>query len=336
MGRSERQADILNLLKRLGQGNRDLSPLKELFWTQLNYRRINSPISRRTWPDIAAKALATDPVLLAAAGPDKDFRVIYAQLDSDKLQLGAERPVVSRLLQDHPYALFVFSDSTQKNWHFVNVKHDGERDKRRLFRRITVGPEEQLRTACERIAMLDVANDTDWIRALRHPLGVNDIQQRHDEAFDVEEVGQGFYQGYRDQFWNLVDAIGRSNKGKSHFMGDQGKHNVHRFTQLLLGRLLFLYFIQKKRWLNSEPEFLFTRFKPYQGHERGSFYWDILEPLFFEGLNRPGTHKTILKETCEIPYLNGGLFEANKEFFEADELKHPVVPNARFGDLFAF
>lgn len=336
MGLSARQADILTLLKKLRQGNRDLAPLKELFWRQLNYRRINSPISRRTWPDTAAKALATDPVLFAAAGPAKDFHVIYAQLDKDKLQLGAERPVVSRLLQDHPYALFVFSDSSQRHWHFLNVKHDEKGGKRRLFRRITIGPEERLRTACERIAMLDVVDDTDWIQALRHPLGVNDIQQRHDVAFDVEEVGGGFYQGYHDQFWNFVDAIGRSNKGKSHFMGAQGKHNVHRFTQLLLGRVLFLYFIQKKRWLNSEPEFLFTRFKPYQGHESRSFYWDILEPLFFEGLNRPGKHKTILTETCEIPYLNGGLFEANTDFCEADELKHPVVPNAQFTDLFTF
>lgn len=336
MGLSERQADVFKLLKELGQGNRDLSPLKELFWTQLNYRHVNSPISRRGWPDTAAKALVKDPVLFAAAGSDRDFSVIYAQLNSDKLQLGAERPVVSQLLRDHLYALFVFSDSTQKHWHFVNVKADGQQDKRRLFRRITVGPDEQLRTACDRIAMLDVADDADWIQALRHPLGVNDIQQRHDQAFDVEEVGRGFYQGYQDRFWNFVDAIGKSNKGKSHFMGDRGKQNVRRFTQLLLGRVLFLYFIQKKRWLNSEPEFLFTRFKSYQGHERSSFYWDILEPLFFEGLNRPGKHKTILKETCTIPYLNGGLFEPQTDFFEADGLKHPVVPNAQFSELFTF
>ena len=303
MGLSARQQVILNLLKELGQASHGLEPLKKLFSTQLNYRYINSSISRRNWSDTAAKVLTRDPLLLAAAGPDNDFRVIYAQLDSKKLQLGAERPVIARLLQDHPYALFVFSDSTQKKWHFVNVKDDEQHDKRRLFRRITIGPEERLRTASERIAMLDVADDTNWIQALRHPLGVNDIQQRHDEAFDVEEVGQGFYQEYRDRFWDFVDVIGRSNKGKSHFMGEQGKHNVRRFTQLLLGRVLFLYFIQKKRWLNSEPEFLFTRFMSYQGHEKGSFYWDILEPLFFQGLNRPGKHKTIHKETCTIPYL---------------------------------
>lgn len=336
MGLSQSKDAVLECLKELGQGDQRLEPLKELFWSQLNYRRINSSISRRTWPDTVAEALATDPVLLASAGPDKDFRIIYAQLDADKLQLGAERPVVSRLLQDHPYALFVFSDSTQKHWHFLNVKDDKQHDKRRLFRRITVGPEEQLRTACERIAMLDVAHDTDWIRALRHPLGVNDIQHRHDQAFDVEEVGQGFYQGYRERFRSFVEAIDRSNKGKAHFMGDRGKHNVRRFTQLLLGRVLFLYFIQKKLWLNNEPEFLFTRFKPYQGHERRNYYWDILEPLFFEGLNRPGQQKKILKETCTIPYLNGGLFEAKKDFCEADELTHPVVPNSQFADLFAF
>lgn len=146
MGLSERQADIFKALKALGQGNQGLEPLKKLFWTQFNYpHQINSTISRRNWSDTAAKVLVKDPLLFASAGTDNDFHIIYAQLNSDKLQLGAERPVVSRLLQDHPYALFIFSDSDQKTWHFVNVNYDRERERRRLFRRITVGPEERLR-----------------------------------------------------------------------------------------------------------------------------------------------------------------------------------------------
>ncbi len=70
--------------------------------------------------------------------------------------MGAERPVVSRLLQQHPYALFVFSDDQQNRWHFLNVKYDSDAQKRRIFRRITVGPDERLRTASERLTMLDL------------------------------------------------------------------------------------------------------------------------------------------------------------------------------------
>ena len=152
MTRLERQQPVQDLLKRL----RGLEPLKELFWTQLNYERINQPLSRRPWPETAAKALAEDPILLAGGGQDKGFHVIYARLASDRLRLVDERPVISQFLRDHPYALFIFSNRTQNRWHFANVKYDSQAERRRVFRRITVGPEERLRTASERIARLDL------------------------------------------------------------------------------------------------------------------------------------------------------------------------------------
>jgi hypothetical protein len=52
-------------------------PLKELFWTKLNYDQVNKPIARRSWPEPASAALADDPTLLAAGGRDGDSRVLY-------------------------------------------------------------------------------------------------------------------------------------------------------------------------------------------------------------------------------------------------------------------
>src|SRR5437867_8376147 len=140
MSRPERQQNVLDLLN----GLRGIEPLKRLFWSELNYQRVNQPLSRRGWTESASKPLADDPVLFAGGGEDNDFHVIYARLASDRLLLGNERPVVSRLLKEHPYALFVVSNATQDRWHFLNVKYDESAEKRRLFRRITVGPEERL------------------------------------------------------------------------------------------------------------------------------------------------------------------------------------------------
>ena len=64
MPQRERQQTVLDLLKDL----RGLDPLKELFWSELNYERVNQPLSRRDWTDTAAKALAEDPVLFAGGG----------------------------------------------------------------------------------------------------------------------------------------------------------------------------------------------------------------------------------------------------------------------------
>src|SRR5207237_752636 len=112
MSRPERQQNVLDLLKEL----RGIEPLKQLFWWELSYQRVNQPLSRRGWTESASKALADDPVLFAGGGEDNDFHVIYGRLASDALSRGFERPVVTQLLCEHPYALFVFSNNGQTDW----------------------------------------------------------------------------------------------------------------------------------------------------------------------------------------------------------------------------
>ena len=48
-----------------------IEPLKELFWSELNYDRVNESLSRRGWPTTATKVLAEDPVLFASGGQGK-------------------------------------------------------------------------------------------------------------------------------------------------------------------------------------------------------------------------------------------------------------------------
>jgi hypothetical protein len=184
----EVQKNVLDILRNL----RGLEPLKKLFWSELNYERVNQPLSRHGWSETAANALAEDPVLFAGGGENSDFHIIYARLASDRLLLGHERPVVSRLLNDHPYVLFLFSNADQDRWHFINIKYDEEIIKRRLFRRITVGPEERLRTASERLALLDLTR-----LSYLSPLA---IQECHDEAFDVEAVQKDFFRVFAELY----------------------------------------------------------------------------------------------------------------------------------------
>lgn len=93
------QGVVLDLLQRLGR-ERSLDPLKELFWAELNYGRVNKPLSRRGWKsEVARNALAEDPNLFA--GHD-GFSIIYSRLSENRLLLGHERPVISTLLRTHP------------------------------------------------------------------------------------------------------------------------------------------------------------------------------------------------------------------------------------------
>jgi hypothetical protein len=152
MNQIELQAQVLGLLDKF----RGTEPLKELLWSKLNYDKKNESISRRKWPEPAAAALHEDPTLLASGGEKGDFQVLYSRLAKDRLSLADERLVTSRLLKNHPYSLFIFSDRSQTNWHFLNVKLADDVEKRKLFRRITVGPAEKMRTASQVISQLDL------------------------------------------------------------------------------------------------------------------------------------------------------------------------------------
>ena len=313
--------DILSDLK-------GLNPLKELFWGELNYERVNESLSRQGWSKIASEALAEDPVLFATGGEDGGFHVLYSRLASDRLLLGHERPVVSRLLKEHPYSLFVFSNEQQDQWHFLNVKYDEKGDKRRLFRRITIGPQERLRTATERLTLLDIEGIEKTLFGLS-PLA---IQQAHDEAFDVEAVGDDFFKQYAKIFGNVEKSI-------------EGIHEPNQkrlFTQKLFNRLLFIPFIEKKGWLslNGQKDYLFSLWKNYikNSSMKSNFYRDRLIILFFCGLNTSKKdfmdEANIINNIGNVPYLNGGLFEREDEDYNENILIPDSCFNSIINDLF--
>src|ERR1035441_1867761 len=95
----ELQAQVLGLLQRFS----GTDPLKELFWSPLNYDRMSQRASRRGWPESAASVLVDDPTLLAAGGNGGDFKVLYARLAKDRSEehtseLQSLRHLVCRLL----------------------------------------------------------------------------------------------------------------------------------------------------------------------------------------------------------------------------------------------
>jgi hypothetical protein len=92
------------------QNLKNLDTLKKLFWSQLNYERVNKALSRRRWTEGVANELVEDPLVLASGGTDNAFQIIYARLKSNSLARDGERLVVNHLLKNHPYALFIFSN----------------------------------------------------------------------------------------------------------------------------------------------------------------------------------------------------------------------------------
>lgn len=148
-------------------------------------------------------------------------------------------------------------------------------------------------------------------------------------AFSVEAVTKQFFEDYKKAF---ADLQGRLVKAT----GD--KVWAHDYALQLLNRLMFLYFIQRKRWLGDNPRFLADFWKAYKnsGQPQDSFFHRWLSILFFEAFNNKfhgGHHhfpEDIRNALQMAPYLNGGLFTRNQL-----DGKYPVeIPDEFFASLF--
>lgn len=160
-----------------------------------------------------------------------------------------------------------------------------------------LGKNESCRTAANRLyELIDKKQKRDSIR-------LADVT----EAFSVERLNKEFFTGYKDQY--------------KKFMKELPDNKANRdYVKKLLGRLVFLQFLQKKGWMGvpasrsdwngGDKNYLSHLIEHYNGNDR--LLSDVLKPLFFETLNQERQGDVAdarLGENIKIPYLNGGLFE---------------------------
>lgn len=304
---------VLALLEQLNNGSSAETALKTIFRSELNYDTVNVAISKGSWSEPLQELVVGSPKIVASAGENNLFHIIHIQLHADKLFFGVERAIIGELRKTHPYALFIFSNSANSHWHFINVKHDATRHGHQVIRRIVVSENERLRTACERLSALDIGT----IHSEPSLISPLDIQKLHEKAFDIEKVHKAFFDSFIDIYGKVVSDIRK-------VLPDRVPSDA--LAQLFIDRLLFLYFIQKKGWLAGDCKYLYERFKSCLS-EGGSYYETVLEPLFekLSGKSPSGSH-----DIGHIPFLNGGLFEHR----ELDQPAFRSISNATFAAMF--
>ena len=197
---------------------------------------------------------------------------------------------------------------------------------------------------------------------------IEDLKSR----FAIEVVSNEFFNEYKVFYEDFVQYITGNrfvktsgNKYEKKPISEQNKEIFNQFEQIangdyelackyvrdyikkLMGRLVFLHFLQKKGWLGVNEEslwgdgnksYLLDLFKNSSSTEQENFLDKVLEPLFFGMLNTPEAERKALFEEKKwnlqllstfnrIPYLNGGLFESDK----LDELK-VIFPKELFSN----
>ena len=161
---------------------------------------------------------------------------------------------------------------------------------------------------------------------------ITDVVDRVHSAFmkDAETVTRRFYKEFKDELSAFTGFI----------QGIRDQVSKKWYAALMLNRLMFVYFIQKKRFLDGNPDYLETRLLETQ-EEFGEdefdkrFYRHFLRRLFSEGLGTPESARDLeLKQLLgRVPYLNGGLFDLHEIERQNEDIE---IPDKAFEKLFAF
>lgn len=235
--------------------------------------------------------------------------------EGDKLFNLTERRAVhralSRVAREH-LLCYVAADGQQAS--FVRGRLIGQGEGKRSKIELRSLPYEvgsPARTTIERLAELAFSyDDFDLFDQPR----VTAVADKLDRAFDVEAVTREFFEGFKAVFgdlWKRLEA-------------QSGDHSwAHDYALQLLNRAMFLCFVQRKRWLGDDPNFVSTFWNAYKasGRPPNTFFADWLSVLFFEAFcNRfqPGRQdrqylpQRIRDALGMAPFLNGGLFTRNK------------------------
>lgn len=158
---------------------------------------------------------------------------------------------------------------------------------------------------------------------------IADVREGIQAAFLVnsEKITKDFYKGFRKQHDLFSDFIQNLPDDKDRKW----------YTSVMLNRLMFCYFIQKKGFLDQNVDYLkekLCQIKAKSGSGKYySFYRAFLRRLFSDGLNKPKHDHEFEKDFGQIPYLNGGMFDTHQ--IERDNPELDIADEA-FERLFAF
>lgn len=204
-----------------------------------------------------------------------------------------------------------------------------------------LGKNESCKTPADRFFKLSEDKATADINAIQH-------------AFSVEQLSKEFFSKYKKQFDKFWTYIANNDTYSNVFhANDTNKKElkIRDFTKKLLGRIVFLHFLQKKGWMgcnannalvedtsweDGDKQFMQNLFATYSNPQE--FHSKCLAQLFYQTLNKKRDDDVFvcdglgeLLNNKKVPYLNGGLFDSDER-----ETRKIDFPEEYFQELFEF
>ena len=254
---------------------------------------------------------------------------------SDRVMMERNRVNIQRLIRtvmdqfSCAFMLFHYEDDTRWDWRFTYCRKSAKKEETTDSKRFTflLGPGQSCRTAADNFIAL---------YEKRESLEIKNIE----EAFNVEALSKEFFGKYKAQYEAFVNYMVDPANGMrqdfidTHFdhssmtadkIRDREEKPIRDYVKKLLGRIVFLHFLQKKGWLGvpagkewgeGDRDFMLKLFENASPEQKENFLDEVLEGLFANGLDTNRSDNGDVYDTgvqgfcnCRIPYLNGGLFE---------------------------
>lgn len=279
---------------------------------------------------------------------------------SDQVQMNRNRVTIQQIIRrimdtySSAFIIFHYQDNWQLDWRFSFCQKDAKEMTEAKRYTFLLGPNQSCKTVSQNFMKLFEKNGS---------IKRDDII----EAFDVETLSKEFFKKYKQHYEKFVLYI----TGKVYEEVEKGKWKevvknpphpqmyaafgqndklVRDYIKRLLGRIVFLHFLQKKGWMGVEPQkdwgtgdiqFMKHLYEQATDEQKDDFLDVVLEPLFDKALDSEPTNEQWLFDTgvkampndgvLRFPYLNGGLFERDVY----DEIP-THFPREYFADLFEF
>ncbi len=317
------------------------SPFNQEAWKAILHNLFRAEMIRKKPEKFTAEDDNEDGFYLGALDTSDSFRIglFYFVIKTGSVahkKVGLRNLVkefVNPTWGEFDAAIVVFDDKKEWRLSFVcDIKDVKTTPKRYTF---VFGEHDNFyRTAIERF--LTIQNSEPTFENIR-------------KAFSVDALSDDFFDTYREYYADFVQYITgkryvkEGNKWVERELGtpnfqytttfDRDDKLVRDYVKKMFGRIVFLYFLQRKGWLNGDRQYMHNLF--YGSTAKDNFLDGVLEPLFFEVLNTDKQYRTAdanaLPGSENIPYLNGGLFAR-------DEIDEPdcVFPEDYFQKLFDF
>ena len=161
-------------------------------------------------------------------------------------------------------------------------------------------------------------------------LSLTDVTRRTRAGFDVERVTKRFYDRFQKEHTAFLKFVS----------GITDRTDKECYASVMLNRLMFVYFIQRKGFLDGDRDYLRNRLSQMR-EEHGkdkfySFYRYFLLRLFHEALGNKERNVDLERLVGRIPYLNGGLFDVH-ELEKSDRYGTSIqIPDQAFERIFDY